>query len=107
MHQALITAVYVTLFIGARAVVFVDPDVFKSQLTDPAPDLSGVINIEGLLLGVHSGSSSLYDRQQYVCPDPAGQSCSATKCCRSGENCVSSYYCPNVTETCALLAWKL
>lgn len=106
MPHALIIAVYLTLLTASRADISVDPDVFRSGLTDPTSDLGGAIDIEGLLLGIHSGSSSLFARQRYVCPDPAGQSCSATKCCRSGENCVSTYYCPNVAGTCAHLACR-
>ena len=89
MPHALVTAAWLALFAGAHADTRIDPNVFRSKLTGYTSHLSGALDIDGLLLGARSGPGPLFARQQYVCPDPAGQSCSATKCCPSGENCVS------------------
>lgn len=68
-----------------------DPDIFQPHYNpSPIPDLT--YNHTSLPEPFTSRSLTTLDillnrRQQRICPDPGGPSCSATKCCRTGEQC--------------------
>jgi hypothetical protein len=67
-----------------------DTDLFVSELADHAPSLLSNFSNLGIPLSHLDPFSSLFARQQRVCPDAGGPSCSETTCCASGQKCVSS-----------------
>ncbi|KAF1977885.1 hypothetical protein BU23DRAFT_550554 [Bimuria novae-zelandiae CBS 107.79] len=65
-------------------------DVFRSGFADLGSNLvSNFSNSTILLNSAGVLPSLLFARQQFVCPDPGGPSCSATTCCATGQKCVS------------------
>ena len=95
-----------TLFSAVRGNSITPDDItgeFQSGFVDHGPSL--LSNIGGyndsIILNQRSGNlfPPLFARQQRVCPDPGGPSCSATKCCRTGEKCVSSSSSSNTRTT--------
>ena len=67
-----------------------DTDQFRSGFADHAPSLLSNFSDYGIILNQRDLFPPLFARQRMVCPDPGGPTCSATKCCASGQKCVSS-----------------